>query len=69
VIASVAGSLILDPKKITIKKGLDNRTQLLFTDVLYISLFADTTELLEYLENITEQVRMIHCEQSPKDLR
>ncbi len=67
-ILTTAGSLILDPSKVIIKKGGDKRTQLLFTDALYISFFADTDELLEYLENITEQVRQIDAEQNTRDL-
>lgn len=67
-ISSIAGSLILDPRKVIIKKAGDKRTQLLFADMLYISFFADTAGLLEYLENITEQVKLIDCEQNSKEL-
>lgn len=67
-IASVAGSLVLNPTKVIIKKAVGKRTQLLFADVGYISFFAETAELLVYLENITEQVRLIDCEQNTKEL-
>lgn len=67
-IATVAGSLILDPAKVIIKKVGSKRTQLLFADALYLSFFAETADLLVYLENITEQVRLIDCEQNSKEL-
>jgi len=67
-IVSSAGSLVLDPNKVIIKKGGDKRTQLLFADVLYLSFFADTSDLLEYLECLTEQVRLIDMEQNVRDL-
>jgi hypothetical protein len=61
-------SMKLDPKNLTVKKGRDKRTQLLFKDMNYVSLFANTAELLEYLENMTEQVRQIDCEQNKREL-
>lgn len=67
-ITSVSGSLVLDPSKVIIKRGGDKRTQLLFADALYISFFAETSELLKYLENITEQVRLIDRKQNSKEL-
>ncbi len=66
--ASLLGNLNLDPSKVLIQKGADRRTQILFVDLLYISFFADTSKLLEYLENMTEQVRKIDSEQNPRDL-
>jgi len=51
-------------EKVTVHKGRNNTTQLLFEDMKYASLFADTRELLEYLENMTEQVRLIDMEQN-----
>ena len=67
-ILTTAGSLVLDPSKVIIKKARNNKTQLLFADMLYLSFFSDTSELLEYLENMTEQVRQIDAEQNPRDL-
>jgi len=67
-ILSTAGSLILDSNKVIIKKGGEKRTQLLFADALYISFFANTADLLDYLEHVTEQVRQIDFEQNPRDL-
>ena len=58
----------LDPSKLRIQKGERNTTQLLFVDLSYTSVFADTRELLEYLESMTEQVRQIDMEQNPRDL-
>lgn len=67
-IASVSGSLILDPARVIIKKVGNKRTQLLFADALYVSFFAETSELLVYLENMTEQVRLIDAEQNSREL-
>ena len=67
-IASVAGSLVLNPAKVIIRKAKGKRTQLLFADALYISFFAETADLLVYLENITEQVRLIDSEQNAREL-
>lgn len=67
-IASVSGSLILDPAKVIIKKVGNKRTQLLFADALYVSFFAETADLLVYLENMTEQVRLIDAEQNSREL-
>ena len=58
----------LDPNKLTVRKGQNKTTQLLFADMKYTSVFVSTVELLEYLESMTEQVRQIHQEQSPTTL-
>ena len=66
--ASVVGTLVLDPSQVIVKKAVGNRTQLMFADAGYISFFSDTAELLVYLENLTEQVRLIDAEQNAKEL-
>ena len=61
-------NLPLDPSKLLVKKAERNKTQILFADVMNISVFADTAELLEYLECLTEQVRLIDADQNVKEL-
>jgi hypothetical protein len=65
---AVYSNFKLDSEKLAVKKGLDKRTQLLFADIKYVSVLVDTAELLEYLENMTEQVRQINCEQNKREL-
>ena len=65
---SIVGSIRLRPEKVIVKKAERNRTQILFVDILHISLFADTAELLVYLESLTEQVRLIDSDQNAKEL-
>ena len=61
-------NLELSSKKLRVQKAEDRRTQLLFGDILYASVIANTADLLEYLESLTEQVRLIDCEQNLKEL-
>ncbi len=61
-------NLVLDPSRVTVQKGRDKRTQILFGDLERISVIAETSELLVYLDNLTEQVRQIDCEQNTKEL-
>ena len=50
-------------ENLTVKKGRNNTTQLLFADMKYVSLFVDSGELLEYLQSMTEHKQQVNGDQ------
>ncbi|MEE8113045.1 MAG: hypothetical protein V3T23_01700 [Nitrososphaerales archaeon] len=66
--ANLISSIPLDSEKITVTKVEQSHVQLMFEDYYYASVIVKTPELLEYLEELTEKVRLLHLEQSPREL-
>jgi hypothetical protein len=63
--AHLTVSPVLDSTKIKAKKIGQSQVQLMCTDFHYTTVMADTGQLLEFLEQMTEKVRLLHLEQNP----
>jgi len=56
-------NLRLDTENLIVKRSGKDMTQILVRDLAYTSVMANTSELLGYLESLTEEVRQVSLEQ------